>query len=103
MYALVLFALEAARQYVGGQGLFVVAGLSGLTDMDAITLSTAQMSAHDSAIAAGGWRLIVVAALANLVFKAAVAGMLGGRRLLGQLAMLFCLPIAGGIAMLVLL
>ncbi|OHB73323.1 MAG: hypothetical protein A2V70_10015 [Planctomycetes bacterium RBG_13_63_9] len=103
MYALVLFALAAARRYVGDQGLFMVAGLSGLTDMDAITLSTARMSTQHAAVAAEGWRLIVVAALANLLFKAAVAGVVGGRRLLRQVAVLFCLPFAGGLAMLLLL
>ena len=45
MYAVVLFALAVAKLYSGGQGLLAVAGLSGLTEMDAITLSTAKMSA----------------------------------------------------------
>jgi len=96
-------ALAAAKHFQSGEGLYIVAGLSGLTDMDAITLSTARMSANDPAIAVGGWRLIVVAALANLFFKAGVAGMLGGRRLLLQIAALFSIPLIGGIAMLCLL
>jgi len=123
MYALVLFALAAARHYqdrIGGEGLYAVAGLSGLTDMDAITLSTARMSKGDEPPQtdqqdadaatidrpidpADGWRLIVVAALANLVFKAAMAGVLGGRALLWRIAILFAFPMAGGVAMLLLL
>ena len=99
-YALVLFALAAAKMYAGSQGLYVVAGLSGLTDMDAITLSTARMAQSDPAIAADGWRLIVVAALANLVFKALLAGLLGGRQLLVRIAVLFAVPAIGGVAML---
>jgi uncharacterized membrane protein (DUF4010 family) len=100
MYALVLFALAAARKYVGEEALYVVAGLSGLTDMDAITLSTARIANHDPLLAAGGWRLIVVAALANLLFKSGVAGVLGGRRLLGRLALLFSIPLLGGAVLL---
>ena len=102
MYALVLFALAGAKQYVGPQALYVVAGLSGLTDMDAITLSVARMAKADPSgvIASGGWRLIVVAALANLAFKAGIVGVLGGRRLLGQILLLFAVPLAGGVALL---
>jgi len=105
MYALVLFALAAARHYqgaVGGEGLYVVAGLSGLTDMDAITLSTARMFKDAALDPADGWRLIVVAAMANLVFKATMAGVLGGRVLLQKIAILFAFPMAGGLAMLLL-
>ena len=74
----------------------MVAGISGLTDMDAITLSTARMSMRDPAIFHNGWRLIVLAALANLVSKAALAGIIGGRRLLQAIAALFLLPLIGG-------
>lgn len=100
MYALVLFALAAAERYVGGEGLYAVALLSGLTDMDAITLSTARMSRTDPAIAADGWRLIVAAAMANLGFKSGLAGMLGGWRLLVRIAILFAIPAIGGAALL---
>ena len=40
-------------------------------------------------VAASGWRLIVVAAMANLVFKAGMVGLIGHRRLLAQIAVLF--------------
>ena len=96
MYSAVLFGLAAAKHYVPNQGLYVVAGLSGLTDMDAITLSTARMSLNDPGILHSGWRLIVLAALANLVSKAALAGIIGGRRLLRTIALLFLLPLVGG-------
>jgi uncharacterized membrane protein (DUF4010 family) len=43
LYAVILLAAAAAREWFGTRGLYVVAALSGLTDMDAITLSTAQL------------------------------------------------------------
>lgn len=98
MYAVVLFALAAAKEYVGDEGLLLVAAISGLTEMDAITLSTARMYA-DPQIAVDGWRIIVVAATANLVSKAVLAGLLGGRRLLLYIVLLFSLPLAGGVAL----
>jgi len=107
MYALVFFALAATeeavrKEYVGDQARYTVACLSGLTDMDAITLSTARMfrmSEPDSWMATQGWRLIIVAALANLVFKTVLVGLLGNRRLLGQIALLYAPPLVGGIAL----
>jgi uncharacterized membrane protein (DUF4010 family) len=99
----VLFALAAAKQFIGGGGLYMVAGLSGLTEMDAITLSTARMSLTDQTIMATvGWRLIVVAAMANMVSKSMLAGLLGGRDLLKQILILFAIPLAGGAAILIL-
>ncbi len=101
MYAGVLLALAAARAYWNGRGLYAVAFLSGLTEMDAITLSTARLSQSDWTVAVDGWRMIVVAAMANLVSKAGIAGLLGGRRLLAQIGLLFAIPMIGGIVMLV--
>ena len=102
MYSGVLLALAAAKHYLNGQGVMVVAGLSGLTDMDAITLSAARMSLDDPAMAATGWRLIILAAVANLLAKAVLAGVIGGRRMLGEMTLLFAIPFAGGIAILML-
>jgi uncharacterized membrane protein (DUF4010 family) len=103
MYVGVLFALAAANQFIGGKGLYLVAGLSGLTEMDAITLSTARLSITDPTIMAQGWHLIVAAAMANMVSKAAIAGLMGGWHLFRQIAILFAIPLAGGVTMLVLL
>jgi len=103
MYAAVVLALAVARHYWNGQGLYAVAFFSGLTEMDAITLSTARMSLTDNMIASDGWRLIVVAAMANLVSKAGIAGLLGGRRLLARIALLFAIPMLGGAVLLALL
>ena len=99
MYAVVLFALAAAKEYLGNQALYSIAALSGLTDMDAITLSVAGMAKSDAWVAREGWRLIVVAALANLVFKAILVGFLGNRRLLRQIVLLYGVPLVGGLVL----
>jgi hypothetical protein len=51
----------------------------------------------DPQIAADGWRLILVAAIANFASKAALAGVLGNCRLMVRLALLFSFPVVGGI------
>lgn len=101
MYALVLLALAAVKRYVGDQGLYAVSILSGLTDMDAITLSVSKMfraEGADSWIGVHGWRLIIAAALSNLVFKGLMVGVLGDRALLRRIALMYALPFVGGLA-----
>ena len=70
LFVIVLFAVAAAKERLGQGGLYVVAGLSGLTDMDAISLSTTQLVNSGTLGPASGWRIILVAALSNLIFKA---------------------------------
>jgi uncharacterized membrane protein (DUF4010 family) len=85
LYALVLLATAAAQRWVGDAGVYAVAGVSGLTDMDAITLSTAAM-ARDGTLEAGQTgTAILIALIANTAFKTALAGTLGGRELLHRL------------------
>jgi uncharacterized membrane protein (DUF4010 family) len=101
IYAAVLFAVAAVKDGFGGRGLFVVAILSGLTDVDAITLSVSQLVNTDRLTGGDGWRLIVAATLSNLVFKGAIIAFLGDRGLLRRLILPFGLVLVAGIAMLV--
>ncbi len=97
LYAVVLFVLALVQTEFGDVGLYWVAVLSGLTDMDAITLSTTQMIQQERISFDTGWRMIIIGALANMVFKGAIASMMGNRRLAFQLALFFGLTISGGI------
>ena len=103
LYAIVLMALAVAQYKWKSQGLYAVSFFSGLTEVDAVTLSTAKLSASDPLVATEGWRMIVVAATANLVSKAAIAGLLGGWRLLARIAAMFAIPAIGGLVLLWLL
>jgi len=100
LYGAVLFAVAAAREHLGDVGLYAVATLSGLTDVDAITLSVAQLSDEGRIGTDTAWRAILLATLANLVFKAGLAFVLGGPPLLRNLAVLFVPSIAAGAALL---
>jgi uncharacterized membrane protein (DUF4010 family) len=96
IYAAVLLAVAFARDRFGTAGLYTVAGLSGLTDVDAITLSTARLVEGGGLEPSTGWRAILIAALSNLVFKAGIVAVLGSRRLLWRVALLFGVLIAAG-------
>jgi len=101
LYALVLLAVAAARYHFGDQGLFLAAGISGLTDMDAITLSTSRLAAGGSVPASTAWRAIVVATIANLIFKGTMVTVLGGRKLASWIWVLFGIQILVGLALLI--
>jgi len=100
LYALIVFVVAATKTEFGEQGLYLVAVLSGLTDMDAITLSTSQLASQGRLQPDTVWRMILVASLANLSFKGALVAFLGSRALLRDVAVAFGLTIAAGIAIL---
>ncbi len=102
LYALVLLGVAFAKEQFGDRGLYVVAALSGLTDMDAITLSTVQLIQTGGLEASTGWRLILVGALANLVFKAGIVAMAGSARLARRVALSFGAALLCGAAILAL-
>jgi uncharacterized membrane protein (DUF4010 family) len=81
LYAVVLVLVAAAQRYLGSSGIYAVAAVSGLTDMDAITLSTSRLVVSGKLDADAAWRAIVLASMSNLVFKAVLAWVLGGRAL----------------------
>ncbi|SDH95202.1 MgtC/SapB family protein [Pseudomonas panipatensis] len=87
LLALILFLVEASRRYLGDVGVYLVALLSGLADVDAITLSLASHSQNglEASVASHG---IVLAVISNNVVKATLIALIGGR----QLA-LRCLPV----------
>jgi uncharacterized membrane protein (DUF4010 family) len=102
LYAGILFAIAAAESYLGSAGLYATALISGLADIDAITLSTSRMVAAGRLDADVGWRLIVAASLSNMVFKLGIAWVLGGRVLGRRLGMLTAVAIGGGTALILL-
>jgi uncharacterized membrane protein (DUF4010 family) len=78
LLALVTVLAHALERWVGESGLYALALVSGLTDVDAITLSLAGFvdGKVTVAVAANG---IVMAAMANTGFKAALVLVVGGR------------------------
>ena len=96
LYAVVLLVLAAAEDWLGDTGLYAAAFLSGLTDVDAITLSTARLVATEGLEASTGWRVILVGALSNLVFKLGMAAVLGSRAFARKLGGLVAIALAVG-------
>lgn len=84
LYAIVLFFSAWLSDTAGNGGLYVVAIISGLTDMDAITLSSLHLFelhklSDNQAITA-----IAIAFLSNMVFKFGMVAFFGGLPLVKQ-------------------
>ncbi len=99
-FAVVLVVVKLVEQYLPGQGFYAVAGLAGLTDVDAITLSMANYAREggDPSTAANA---IVTAVLTNTLVKAGLTTALATaalrRRVVGATAAI----LAAGILVLV--
>lgn len=100
LFAGVLLATAAAQDWLGDTGLYGVAVLSGVHDLDAITLSTAQLVQQGQVETNAGWRVVLLATMSNLVAKGCIVAVLGDRRLLRWMAILFGAALCGGIAIL---
>lgn len=96
VYGTVILATAAAKDHFGSSGLYIVAVISGLTDVDAITLSTSRLMNQESIGLQTGWKVILVAALSNIAFKGALAGFLGNKALFLRVALLFGISLVTG-------
>ena len=93
LYALILVGSKAAQMYLGDAGVYLASVVSGVADVDAITLSMAKLSAAGELPLATAARAVVLAAMANTTVKGGMVLVLGApglRRtvLPGLLAML---------------
>lgn len=95
-FAAVLLVVEVVKQKLPGQGLYLVAGLAGLTDVDAITLSMASF-ARDGGNAALAANAIGIAALTNTVVKAGMVVTLAAAGLRQRILVATAAVLAGGV------
>jgi uncharacterized membrane protein (DUF4010 family) len=102
LYAAVLFAVAAAQEFFGAAGLFAAAAMSGVSGMDAITLTASQMVSRQALDPDTAWRLIMVAGLSNLVFKFGLIAALGNKPMATRAGVLFTIAITAGAALIVL-
>ena len=100
LYAAILFVIAIVKDYYGNEGLYVVSVISGLTDMDAITLSLSNMMEDGRIDATSGGRFLLVASLSNLVFKGGMVALFGHRSLLKIIVPAFGFVLIVGILML---
>jgi len=98
LYGLVLLAVSAGKHYLGSEGVYLVSLISGLTDLDAITLSSARLVSTGVLEPQQARNAVILAILANLTFKLAAVRIIGTKALARWTAFGFAAIAAVGIA-----
>lgn len=80
-FGLILLVSEWSSQWFGAEGVYGTALLSGLADVDAITLSLAKLARDGSVDILTASGAILTAGVANTAVKVGIAWFIGGRRL----------------------
>ena len=96
LFGVILFISKAAQEFFGAAGVYLSSAAAGLTDVDAITLSLANLAgdAITNTVAARG---ITLAALSNTGVKAFIAATAGSPALRRYTLPIFGAMIAAGI------
>jgi len=77
IFAVVLLVSESANDWFGSSGIYATAFLSGLADVDAMTITLSQLAAEGTVSTDVATTGIVIAAVANTFLKAVLAWILG--------------------------
>ncbi|WP_088280834.1 DUF4010 domain-containing protein [Ideonella sp. A 288] len=97
LFAVVLLGVALAQQHAPGFGVYVVAALAGLVDVDAITLSVARQADTPAALAQAG-HAITLAMLSNTLVKCAIVWLQGDGPVRGHIARATALMLGLGVA-----
>jgi uncharacterized membrane protein (DUF4010 family) len=81
LFGAVLLVSEYANEWLGASGIYATAFVSGLADVDSITLTLSKLAAEGAVTGEVATVGIVIAAIANTLVKAGLAWLLGGRAL----------------------
>jgi uncharacterized membrane protein (DUF4010 family) len=77
----VLLVSDYANAWLGASGIYATAFVSGLADVDAMTLSLSKLAAEGQVSPTVATTGIVIAASANTLVKAGLAWLIGTREL----------------------
>ena len=97
LYGLILLAVAFSKEKFGNNALYIISIISGLTDVDAITLSLSQLIKEGTLKTTVGWKLILLAGLSNMFFKGIMAIVLGAKQIIKWIVITFGLTIAFGL------
>ncbi|MFQ6100172.1 MAG: MgtC/SapB family protein [Anaerolineae bacterium] len=98
IYGVILLVSKAAQMYLGSTGLYLSSVVAGLTDVDAITLSVAELSRAGGGLSLStGARAIVLAAMSNTAVKGSIVLSSGSPALRRALWPGFALMLVAGI------
>ncbi|MCB1858986.1 MAG: MgtC/SapB family protein [Gammaproteobacteria bacterium] len=99
LFAVVIFVANAAQVYYGDTGLYLAGALAGLTDVDAIALSMANLAQQDPSSSGAAARTVVIAVISNTLVKCGMVIWLGAPSIRKtMIPITLALAVAGGAA-----
>jgi len=98
LYALVLLASRAAQMYLGDTGIYLSSIISGIADVDAITLSMAELSKTGVIAMPKAALAIILATMSNTAVKGGIALAMGSVALRKPLLFAILMMLAVGIS-----
>ncbi len=96
LFGLVTVVAKAAQVYLGSAGLYIAGAVAGLTDVDAIALSMANLASQADMVGVAA-RTILIAIMANTLTKTSMAASVGSPELRNRILPLAALLMASGV------
>ncbi len=96
MFGLITFVAKAAQEFLGDAGLYLAGALAGLTDVDAISLSMANLALTEPDNATIASRTILIAVLSNTLVKSGMIVSMAAPQLRNQMLPIAALVLAAG-------
>ena len=96
MFGVITFVAKAAEAFWGSAGLYLAGALAGLTDVDAISLSMANLALANPANAGLAGRTILIAVLSNTLVKSGMIVSMAAPQLRNRMLPLVVLVLAAG-------
>ena len=97
LFGLVTVIAKAAQVYFGSAGLYLAGAIAGLTDVDAIALSMANLADTNADMTGVAARTILIAVMANTVTKTGMAVSVGAPELRNRMLPFGTLLILAGV------
>jgi uncharacterized membrane protein (DUF4010 family) len=97
LLTLIMLLGKALQSWFGDTGVLALSAASGLADVDAITLSLAQLTQDDLTLRVAALGIVIAAAVNNLT-KAGMATVIGRRALAYRVGAPLLLSAVGGMA-----
>jgi uncharacterized membrane protein (DUF4010 family) len=92
--AIVMLAAELIRHALGGVGVLLVGAVSGVADVDAVTISMARLGGTSVALETAA-QAIVIAVAVNTISKVAIASWTGGAKVTVPVGLISAAAVAG--------
>ena len=100
LFGIVTIIAKAAQVYLGATGLYLAGAVAGLTDVDAISLSMANLATSSPESVKIAAYTIVIAVISNTVVKTGMAAFMGApalRRTIAPVTLILFIAAAAGI------